>query len=180
MMPAVMVAVAAVLGLGSSHRAIDAGAAADQSIWREVNWPFSADPWGAGKAFVCKGSKCGVEARLYLRVKMGLCNCATGIEDDIDLDRMGDLYLTGARAVPDGDGRPIAVAHMKGRSRTYSLVRSDIADARAITIGYSDRCDMVVATAVLPRGRLDETERAVLKFLNSAPVMRWTEASLGL
>jgi hypothetical protein len=49
-----------------------------------------------------------------------------------------------------------------------------------ITIGYSDRCDMVVATGVLAQDRADDLEPLILAFLNSAPVLRWAETTLGL
>jgi hypothetical protein len=45
---------------------------------------------------------------IYLRAKLGFCNCTTGVADDDDLDRMGDLYLIGDS--PLGAGRQINVA----------------------------------------------------------------------
>ena len=47
-------------------------------VWQEVTWPFSIDQWGKGKAFRCRASDCGVEVTLYLRAKIGFCNCTTG------------------------------------------------------------------------------------------------------
>ncbi|HEX2114105.1 MAG TPA: hypothetical protein VHM01_06840, partial [Alphaproteobacteria bacterium] len=100
----------------------DASRAATDAIrpaWTEVQWPFSADPWGRGRAFRCATADCGAEINLYVRPKLGFCNCTTGIADDEDLDRMGDLYLIGDVS-PLGAGRPISVAWMKGRSRAYA------------------------------------------------------------
>ena len=60
--------------------------AAVRPVWTEVQWPFPVDPWGKGKAFRCKAGDCGSEVNLYVRAKLGFCNCTTGIADDTDLD----------------------------------------------------------------------------------------------
>ena len=77
--------------------------------WTEVAWPFPADQWGRGKAFRCKPADCGAEVNLYLRAKIGFCNCVTGISDDDELDRMSDFDLVGG-ATPLGNGRPSPLA----------------------------------------------------------------------
>ena len=64
---------------------------------------------------------------LYLRAKLGFCNCTTGVADDDELDRMSDFDLVGGEVSPLGAGRPITVAWMKGRSRAYSAHRSQSA-----------------------------------------------------
>ena len=63
-------------------------AGAVRPAWTEVHWPFALDQWGKGKAFRCKAADCGTEVNIYLRAKLGLCNCTTGVADDEDLDRM--------------------------------------------------------------------------------------------
>ena len=89
-------------------------------VWTETNWPFGPDPWGKGKAFHCKAADCGAEVQLYVRAKLGFCNCATGVADDGDLEQMGDLALIG-KVTPLGDGRQITVGPMKGRGRAYRV-----------------------------------------------------------
>src|SRR5262252_10294096 len=94
------------------------GDAADvRPLWVETKWPFPMDQWGTGRAFACKAAECGGEVKLYLRAKLGSCNCTTGVADDADLDRMSDFDLVGGEVSPLGAGRPIAIAWMKGRSR---------------------------------------------------------------
>src|SRR4051812_48767375 len=51
-------------------------------VWSEAPWPFPIDEWGQGKAFACTAADCGVETDLYIRAKIGFCNCATGVSDD--------------------------------------------------------------------------------------------------
>jgi hypothetical protein len=150
-------------------------AAAPVPVWTEVAWPFPIDQWGKGKAFRCTAANCGTEIDIYLRAKIGFCNCTTGVADDDDLDRMGDLALVGT-ASPRGAGRPINVAWMKGRARAYTL------DPRRtlISVVYNERCDMIAATALLHHDRPEATEPRVIEFLNGDRVMRWAEVTLGL
>jgi hypothetical protein len=57
------------------------GTSAVRLVWTEVKWPFPIDQWGSGRAFACKATDCGAEVSLYLRAKLGSCNCTTGIAD---------------------------------------------------------------------------------------------------
>jgi len=148
-------------------------------VWTEVSWPFAVDQWGRGRAFQCKPAHCGAEVEIYLRAKLGSCNCATGIADDGELDRMGDLALVGGEVLPLRAGSPIMTGWMKGRTRTYALTARRSPHRTAISVVFNDRCDMIVATAVLPRDRLATIEPFVLEFLNSGPVLRWAEVTLG-
>src|SRR5499427_9086919 len=73
--------------------------AALRPAWTEFKWPFPIDQWGIGRAFVCKPAECGVEVNVYLRPKIGFCKCATGVDDDDELERVGDNALIGANTV---------------------------------------------------------------------------------
>src|SRR5262245_16557422 len=150
------------------------------SAWTEVKWPFLLDQWGRGKAYHCAAADCGTEVKLYMRAKIGFCNCATGVADDAELDRVGDLEIFSDKFVGLSDGREISVAHMKGRSRPYRVDMRYEAPPTAVSIGFNDRCDVVVATVVADRARLDSAENRSLEFLNSERVMRWVEKELGL
>src|SRR5580704_17376624 len=63
----------------------------ERPVWTEAAWPFPVDQWGGGWAFQCKAADCGIDVKLYLRPKIGFCNCQTGVADDEELDRVGDL-----------------------------------------------------------------------------------------
>jgi hypothetical protein len=156
-----------------------AAATATAPVWTEIAWPFPTDPWGKGKAFHCKTADCGAEVNLYLRAKIGFCNCTTGVADDDDLDRMGDLALVG-EVSPLGTGRPISIARMEGRSRTYVLNARNPLGKTAISVVFRERCDMIAATAVLGHDRPAAIEPSVIEFLNGSTVMRWAEITLGL
>jgi hypothetical protein len=149
-------------------------------VWTEVQWPFPMDQWGKGRAFQCKPADCGTRVNLYLRAKIGFCNCTTGIADDADLDRMGDLDLIGAEVSPLGAGRPIKIAWMKGRSRAYTFTAYNPPSKTAMSVAFNDRCDMMVATVVLPHDRPATIEPGVMEFLNSVTVLHWAEVTLGI
>ena len=156
-----------------------AAATATAPVWTEIAWPFPTDPWGKGKAFRCKTADCGAEVNIYLRAKIGFCNCTTGVADDEDLDRMGDLALVG-EVSPLGAGRPISIARMDGRSRTYVLNARNPLGKTAISVVFRERCDMIAATVVLGHDRPAAIEPSVIAFLNGSTVMRWAEITLGL
>jgi hypothetical protein len=155
-----------------------ATATASAPDWTEVAWPFPIDQWGKGKAFRCSAANCGAEVRLYLRAKLGFCDCTAGVADDEDLDRMGDLGLVG-EASPVGAGRPIKISWMNGRSRAYTLAPNPLGRT-ALSVVFNERCDMVAATALLPNDQPSIMEPAVMDFLNSKIVLRWAEIALGL
>jgi hypothetical protein len=144
--------------------------------WVEFKWPFAIDQWGTGRAFACTAADCGGEVRLYIRAKLGSCNCATGVADDGDLDRMSDFD----EVLPLGAGRPIAIGWMKGRSRGYALTARNPPGKSALSVVFNDRCDMIVATALLPHDRPAEIEPRVMEFLNSTNVLHWAEIALGI
>ena len=176
---------AVVLRVGHSADDSTAALSNPRPGWTELQWPFPLDQWGKGKAYRCKPADCGTEVNLYLRAKIGFCNCVNGMADDAELDRMTDLDLVGGKrsggeVSPLGPGRPITVGHMKGRSRSYALTTGGPPGNTAIAVAFNDRCDMVVATALLPRDRLAAIEPHVIAFLNSEAVLRWSEVALGL
>ena len=113
------------------------------------------------------------------RAKIGFCNCATGVSDDEELERIGDVHMIGERSATLADGQPVVVGHMKGRSRPYSIDAGD-ANLFVLSVAFNDRCDVIVATAQSRDATPDDFERPVMAFLTSAYVLRWAELTLGL
>lgn len=147
--------------------------------WGEVPWPFPADLWSSGKAFRCNPADCGGNVTLYLRAKIGLCNRATGVADDEELERLGDIELLGGHQISDGPGRPITVGWMKGRSRSYRFIGAKTSKS-ALMIAFNDRYDAVVGTAVTDIDDPIRIEQAVIDFLNGDTVLKWAQVNLGL
>jgi hypothetical protein len=142
-------------------------------VWTELRWPFLLDQWGVGRAFVCKPQDCGVEVNVYLRPKIGFCKCATGVDDDDELERVSDIGLLANKTVVLGPGRPIEVGWMKGRSRRYAVAGSP--EGQSLSIAFNDQCDVIVALATLEDANRGAIEQAVIAFLNSDRVLRWVK-----
>ena len=163
--------------LGAGEQPADAGKPAP-AAWTEFKWPFPLDQWGLGRAFRCRAADCGADIDLYLRAKLGFCNCATGVSDDAELDRVGDVELLSARFNGLRDGRPVTVGWMKGRSRPYQVAIPYGSRRTVLAIAFNDKCDVVVATVVADD--IAAAERSALGFLNGDLVLRWAERELGL
>lgn len=147
--------------------------------WTPVAWPFLNDQFGKGKSFDCAAKDCGANVRVTFRAKIGFCNCATGVSDDEELERIGDVHMIGERFATLADGQPVVVGHMKGRSRPYSIDAGD-ANLFVMSVAFNDRCDVIVATAQSRDATPDDFERPVMAFLTSAYVLRWAELTIGL
>ncbi|SRR5579871_3910685 len=147
-------------------------------VWSETRWPFLLDQWGVGKAYVCQPADCGVRIDVFIRPKIGFCNCATGVSDDTELERVADTDLISPTVRPLGPGLPVKVGWMYGLSRTYQ-VSDGKPDERVLSVAFNDGCDVVVALAAL--GKADDAAvPAVITFLNSTPVVLWAKKELGL
>jgi len=140
--------------------------------WREIAWPYPRDGWPAGRAFRCTEAMCGGDTEIYVRPKLGFCNCDTGVADDDEVDRVADIDLISARFAPREPGRVVGVAEMPGRLRSYDLAMPDGRRHIAIGIAVSHRCDLLVAVAQ-GRGDPPQIERATLEFLDRADMRRW-------
>jgi hypothetical protein len=173
----IALAASAMLALCPAMTHASEAGADDRALWREVAWPFPIDQWGTGSAFRCAAADCGTEIVVYLRPKIGFCNCTTGVSDDDELDRVADVSLFDDRYAALGDGHAIKVGRMEGRSRPY------VVDAgsrpRVLAIGFNQRCDVIAATALVASAEPARFEGAVLAFLNSDQVMRWVAVTLG-
>jgi len=165
--------------VGGEQQEADASAPM-HARWTEVKWPFPLDQWGTGRAFQCRAADCGTEVDLYLRAKLGFCNCTTGVSDDAELDRVGDLDLLSSKFEGLHDGQPITVGWMKGRSRPFHVTIPYASPRTALAIAFNDKCDVVVATVVADKRRIPAAEGAALDFLNGDLVLRWAEKELGL
>ena len=147
-------------------------ARSDTSGWREIAWPFPRDGWPAGRAFRCGPGACGGDVEVYVRPKIGFCNCDSGVADDDEVDRVADLDLISARFVALEPGSVVRIADMPGRIRTYDLDMQDGSHRTAVGIAVSRRCDLLVAVAQGKNGA-PEVRRAALEYLGSSDIALW-------
>jgi hypothetical protein len=152
-------------------------ARSDFDGWREIAWPFPRDGWPAGRAFRCATEACGGDVEVYVRPKIGFCNCDSGVADDDEVDRVADLDLISQRFVPLAPGEVIRIDEMAGRIREYDLQMADGSRHAAIGIAVSHRCDLLVAVAQ-GKASAPEVERAALEFLGTDAVRQWMTAAM--
>ena len=106
------VVIAAVLALGAFSGGAERDARPHAAAWQEIAWPFPRDGWPAGRAFRCDATSCGEAIEIYLRPKLGFCNCDTGVADDDEVDRVADLDLISERFMPQEKGEAVRLAEI--------------------------------------------------------------------
>ena len=174
---AAMVTVGALSGAAAALYTHSGSGMPDVGRWHEIAWPFPRDGWPAGRAFRCDAAACGEVVELYVRPKIGFCNCDSGVADDDEVDRVADLDLMSQRFAPLEAGRVVRIAEMSGRSRSYDLKMTDGAQHTAVGFALSRRCDLLVAVAQ-GHGSADRVQRLATQFLGSDNIARWMVASL--
>jgi hypothetical protein len=150
-------------------------ARSEGASWQEIAWPFPRDGWPAGRAFRC--STCGDGVEIYVRPKLGFCNCDSGVADDDEVDRVADLDLMSERFAPLEAGKVIRIAEMSGRSRPYDLRTPGGATHTAVGIALSHRCNLLVAVAH-GSGAAADMQRVAVEFLESVAVKNWMTSAM--
>jgi hypothetical protein len=173
-----LLTVAVVAGIGILCCAAAWQYAASASVgWREIAWPYPRDGWPPGRAYRCDAASCGEEIDLYVRPKLGFCNCDSGVADDDEVDRVADLDLISEQFTPVAPGKVVHVANMPGRMRTYDLRIADGTQRHLIGIAASRRCDLMVAV-VLSKAASPGVADAALNLLDSTAMVTWMTASM--
>jgi hypothetical protein len=168
---------ATVTGVVLSGFAAYVGASVRAERWQEIAWPFPRDGWPPGRAYSCSARFCGGEMELYVRPKIGFCNCDSGVADDEEVDRVADLDLISERFRPLEPGRVVRIADMPGRMRSYDLQMPDRSQRQAVGMAVSRRCDLMVAV-VQGKAAADALQRMALDFLSSSSTMRWMKSAM--
>src|SRR5215469_12235214 len=147
--------------------------------WSEEKWPFPIDQWGTGQAFGCAADRCGREVHVYLRAKIGFCRCATGVSDDDEIERVGDLELIGPDYKALASGHPVTAGIMTGRAQLFGVARQLQSPLPVLAIALAKKCDAIVATVIAEPGGQLVVEAQALDFLRSATVQHWVETQGG-
>ena len=121
-----------------------------------------------------------MEVNVFVRAKIGFCNCTTGVSDDAELDRVGDISLISDRFIGVSESEPVKVGWMTGRRRLFDVVPQSAPHKGAMAVAINDKCDVIVATVTSGRDVPMEAQRAALAFLNTEPVLKWARTELGL
>ena len=174
---AAVVAIGALSAAAAVQHAQFGPAEAGIGHWREIAWPFPRDGWPPGRAFRCDAGTCGEKVELYVRPKIGFCNCDSGVADDDEVDRVADLDLMSQRFAPSEPGKVVQIDEMTGRSRAYDLKMTDGSQHAAVGFALSRRCDLLVAVAQ-GKSSADNVQRVAAEFLRSDTMARWMTAAL--
>ena len=147
--------------------------------WQEIAWPFPRDAWPPGRAFRCTSTGCGTGVEVYIRPKLGFCNCATGVAGDAEVDAVTDLDMIAETFTPDRAGEWIEIAGMAGRTRPYTLKLADGTTRAAVGTAISRKCDVVVAASQGREAATPKTQQAISALLASPNVLEWLNTQLG-
>ena len=139
---------------------------------------FSDRPVGYRQAFSCAADRCGREVHVYLRAKIGFCRCATGVSDDDEIERVGDLELIGPDYKALASGHPVTAGIMTGRARLFGVAQLQ-SPLPVLAIALAKKCDAIVATVSAEPGAQPVVEAQALDFLRSATVQHWVETQGG-
>ena len=150
-----------------------------EAIWSKEKWPFPIDQWGTGEAFGCASAQCGGGVHVYLRAKIGFCRCATGVSDDDEIERVGDVGLIGADYAALAPGQPVAAGILAGRERLFRVLRPLRPPISVLEVALSNKCDAIVATVLAERDMEAAQENAALEFLRGDIVQHWAAANTG-
>jgi hypothetical protein len=163
--PRLMLALLLVGLAGAADSAARSGADRPEQTWTEISWPFLLDEWGTGQAFRCEDKACGLEARLFVRVKRGFCNCFLGVADDAEVDRLSDFEFFGGPSRPLGAGRAIAIGDRSGRARSFAVDGAEATSRRAVSLVVAKDCEALVATLIADREVAAAADAAILALL---------------
>jgi hypothetical protein len=147
--------------------------APDGPTWQEIAWPFPRDAWPPGRAFRSNG------VEVYIRPKLGFCNCATGVSGDAEVDAVTDLDLITETFTPNQPGERIEIAGMAGRTRPYTLQLPNGTTLSAVGTAISRKCDVVVAASQGPDATRRETQQSISSLLASPNIQDWLNSKLG-
>lgn len=173
---ATLLALLAALGVAS---AITGGLLSKPDAWQEIAWPFPRDAWPSGRAFRCINTACGRGVEVYIRPKIGFCNCATGVSGDAEVDAVTDLDMMAENFTPNRPGEWIEIADMRGRSRSYTLQLPNGREVQAVGTAISKRCDVIVAASQGPDAGTPHAQRAIATLIATPAVLTWLNTLLG-
>ncbi len=147
--------------------------------WQEVAWPFPQDGWPAGRAFRCNAAACGGALDVYVRPKIGLCNCSVGITGDAEVDAVSDVDMLAADFTPLGPGERVEMAGMIGLARPYQLVVPTGGMVHSAGMALSHRCDLVAAASVGDAAGTPRANAAIASLISRAEIAQWLRDQMG-
>ena len=145
--------------------------------WREAKWPFPRDAWPPGQAWSCVHQACTGQELFIARVKLGFCNCETGVQDDAEVDYVSDIDLVSPHFAALSSGQSMTLFGLNGRMRLYQYLQGTRPQF-AIGMALSRKCD-VLAMSIMALSS-EQAARDILAFLaQSSDLRNYLAAKLG-
>ena len=153
------------------------GAAPDAApLWQEAQWTPPIDNWGTGKAYTCDNAACPGGVKMYARTKVGFCNCYTGVANDDEIDRIGDVDLHGETYTPGAPGVVTSIGDLQGRKRSFRIDNRWTGTTHVLSIVVATDCKAIVATLVSSAPITAAEEHAAVAVLTEKPFQQWAAA----
>ena len=160
----------------AAHYGMRAPESADRPVWHEAAWTPPIDNWGTGLSFVCDNAACPGGVRMFARTKVGFCNCFSGVADDDEIDRIGDVDLHGGAYKPIEAGQVTVVGDLKGRKRLFQIQNRWAGGRQVLSIVVASDCKAVVATLVSGSPISPSMESTAVAVLRERPFQQWAAA----
>ena len=145
-------------------------------VWYDARWTPPIDNWGTGMAFACDNAGCPGGVKMYARTKVGFCNCYTGVDNDDEIDRIGDVDLHGETYTPDAPGVATAIGDLRGRKRVFRIENRFTGTTHILSIVVATDCKAVVATLVSGAPISAAEEQSAVAVLEAKPFQQWAAA----
>ena len=143
-----------------------------QVAWAESSWDMPLDNWGEGRAWRATAPD-GAQLRLFARTKSGFCNCFSGIANDDEIDRIGDVDLHGDDFSPVAPGVVTSLGSLAGRKQLFQTSGHWTAGRFVLSIVAATGCKAVVATIVSGETIPPEAEATAVALLTGEEFRRW-------
>ena len=157
----------------AAHYRIRPAQREERPVWHEARWTPPIDNWGTGMAFVCDNAGCPGGVKMYARTKVGFCNCFSGVADDGEIDRIGDVDLHGETFTPEAPGVATAIGALQGRKRVFRIDNRFTGTTHVLSIVVATDCKAVVATLVSNNPITAAKEQAAVAVLGEKPFQQW-------
>jgi hypothetical protein len=149
-------------------------------VWHQAQWTPAIDNWGSGMAFACDDSAgCPGGVTMYARTKVGFCNCYTGVANDDEIDRIGDVDLHGETYTADAPGVVTSIGELTGRKRAFRIDNRFLGAKHVLSIVVATDCKAVVATLVSSQPISHEEETTAVAVLRDRPFQQWAADQYG-
>ena len=148
----------------------------ERPVWREARWTPPIDNWGFGLAYVCDNAACPGGVRMFVRTKVGFCNCFSGVADDDEIDRIGDVDLHADIYKPVEPGQVTSVGDLRGRKRVFQTQNRWTSNSQVLSIVVATDCKAVVATLVSAAPISTTVESAAVALLGAKQFQQWAAA----